>query len=293
MRKFPEDILDEKELQKLNAEQWQIDLLKLNPSYVWWGNFEDYMSKDGGGWDSRVNLSSWNEHWELDELNELVNFYFELYRENHECPHCEGSGLNKETKQLADDWYDFNGTGRRWCDKITQDEVEELVRHGRLSDYMPTKKWYRYEEDTNKWFVMDESNGWENRKWVESEIPEMPKASSVNMGQNQRGMHSHDAINRWICVEKRAKRLGIYGHCDHCVSGRIYDEQTAKIALQLWYLLPRKGCSRGVYIKNIEQNEIPEIINYLKVAADRNNNRFSAVLNSGQSVQVSDTTEAQ
>src|SRR5690606_29435241 len=24
------------------------------------------------------------------------------------------------------------GTGRRWCDKLTQDEVDHLVRHGRL-----------------------------------------------------------------------------------------------------------------------------------------------------------------
>jgi len=47
------------------------------------------------------------------------------------------------------------------------------------------------------------------------------------------------------------------------------------VALQLWILHPRKGASRGVYIKNIEENEVPEVIQYLKIAAERNSNRFS------------------
>jgi hypothetical protein len=59
------------------------------------------------------------------------------------------------------------------------------------------------------------------------------------------------------------------------VDGRIYDEPEARVALQLWFIHPRKGASRGVYIKNIEEKEVPEVIAYLKEAAERNANRFS------------------
>ena len=55
----------------------------------------------------------------------------------------------------------------------------------------------------------------------------------------------------------------------------IYDEPEAKIALQLWFLHPRKGCSRGVYVKNIEESDVPNVIEYLKEAAKRNAERFS------------------
>jgi hypothetical protein len=35
---------DVKDLLKLKAAKWQIDLLSKNPEYVFWGNYEDYMS---------------------------------------------------------------------------------------------------------------------------------------------------------------------------------------------------------------------------------------------------------
>jgi hypothetical protein len=41
MRKY-----DENTAKKLNAEQWQLDLPKLNPDYVHWGPHEDYMWKE-------------------------------------------------------------------------------------------------------------------------------------------------------------------------------------------------------------------------------------------------------
>jgi hypothetical protein len=117
---------------------------------------------------------------------------------------------------------------------------------------------------------------WQNgKKAVLDEMPQLPTADEVNdKVKNVRGI-GHDAINRWVCVEARAKHLGIYGECEHCEGGYIYDEDKARVALQLWYLHPRKGCSRGVYIENINQKDVPSVIQHLKEARDRNNERFS------------------
>ena len=110
MRSAPNltDESDVEDLTKLNAKEWQVALLNKNPHYVYWGNYEDYMSDKKGGWSAPAELETFKDIWGLDELNELVNFYFELYRVNHQCPHCEGDGSNPATKQLSDDWYDFD-----------------------------------------------------------------------------------------------------------------------------------------------------------------------------------------
>jgi hypothetical protein len=220
MRYYPSDEYDKKELERINAEEWMVELLKKNPDYCSWGNFEDYMWKDGDSWDCRCELESVKDLWQLDEYNELVNFYFEVSRENIECEDCEGSGLNKETKQLSDDWYDFNRTGKKWCYNITQNEVDALWEHNRLHCDFKEKP------------TADEVNIW----------------ASKSMG--------HDAINHNICVEARAKKEGIYGYCDKCHGqGRIYTEPKAHVALQMWFIHPRKGASRGVYLKNINKDE--------------------------------------
>lgn len=275
MRKSPNlrDEYDVKDLLQLNAEKWQIDLLDKNPEYVWWGNYEDYMSgKENGNWGSPVELERFSEVWEPDELNEIVNFYFSVQRENHECPKCEGNNLNPETMSLSDDWYDFERTGRRWCDDIGEVEVEALVKGGRLSDLMDGR--YRYDEKKDVWLSMDMSLPMRDRVFVECDKPKLPTPEEVNVWSRNGRMGGHDAINRWICVEARAKHLGVYGHCDECEGGYIYDEDKAKVSLQLWFIHPRKGSSRGVYIKEIKENEIPDVVEYLKVAAKRNQNRF-------------------
>lgn len=242
MRSFPKCENELKELESLNAEQWQIDMLALNPHYVYWGPHEDYMSKEGNGWDARVIKESWSEFgpWELDDLNELVNFYFSVNRDDKECECCAGSGYGPEAKRIADDWYDFGDTGRRWCDKITQDEVDALWEAGRL----------RY--DFNDRPSFDEVNAWQNKKGI-----------------------GHDAINRWICIGSRCKRLGIEPTCKECSgSGRIFITDRAHVSLTMWFIHPRKSSSRGVEVTIINRDEVKEILLYLKNAADRNSERF-------------------
>lgn len=246
MRSFDKnDSWDLKEMEKLNAEQWQINLLSLNPSYVHWGPGEGYMwTKEGCN--SEQYHKTWKDFgpWGLDELNEVVNFYFSVERESVPCVACDKTGYAPKAKQIADDWYDFAGTGRKWSDKITQDEVQALVDCGRLPELQ--KKFDRVP-------TANEVNQWQKGPWI-----------------------GHDAINRCICVEQRCKRLGYDLYCPECGgAGFVYIAPKAHVELTLWILHPRKGASRGVRIMNVEQNDLPEIFAYLKGAAQRNADRFS------------------
>jgi hypothetical protein len=48
-----------------------------------------------------------------------------------------------------------------------------------------------------------------------------PSAEEVNLW-SRRGF-GHDALNQWICVKAKAKRLGFYGKCRYCDGdGEIY-----------------------------------------------------------------------
>lgn len=280
MRNYSEEDYEVKELNDLNADAWMVEMLKKNPSYNHWGNFEDYMCKDGSGWDSRMNVDTVDEGlWGLDEYNELVNFYFEVKRESKQCECCEGKGLNAETKKLSDDWYSFDkvkwiytSSNKRynefaWQYHLTEIEIEALCKSGRLSDLMD--KWYKYDKDSNEWSYKDS----ETKEWVVCDEPNYPSPEVVNAwALNGFG---HDSINQWVAVEARARHLGVYGLCSECNGkGHIFTEDKAKLSLQLWVLHPRKGCSRGVYINEVKENEVEKVITHLKDARDRNNERF-------------------
>lgn len=243
IRYYPQDKYDWEEIEDmgLRKNDWKLNVLKKNPEYLGWGNYEDYMcSNKESGYGSPVELEDVDSLWELDDLNELVNFYFTIHRNSKECKYCDGTGLNALTKELEKSWYDFENKGTRWCDRITQDEVDALWDDGRLKGGFKSKP------------TAEEVNQWERKGF------------------------GHDAINRAICVEQRAKKLGVWGYCSTCEGkGYNYTEDEAHLGLQMWFIHPRKGASRGVYLKNIEKNELEKVIKYLKEAKARNNERFS------------------
>lgn len=146
-------------------------------------------------------------------LNMNWKGYINPYRPQ-ECKACEGSGQNPETKQVADDFYDFARTGRRWCDAITQDEVDALVAKERLWDF-----WRRVGP-----------NGWED-------IDPRPvvTAEMVNAASRSNREAVHDGINRWILVETRAHRLGVYGDCRYCKGeGCIWQSPEVRALHEAW-----------------------------------------------------------
>lgn len=248
MRHLPEDESDAKDLERLNAQPWMIETLKANPSYLGWGCHEDYMCKEGEGRDSRVIVASWSAfEFVLNDLNECVNFYFHIERASEKCAACDGAGYNPATKQISEDFYNHSArNGRGWKDTITQDEADALAREGRC-DAGST-------------------------------------AESIN-AQNRPGARGmgHDAINRWILIETRAKRLGVYGHCSKCEGhSHVFTEPAAKLFLTLWMLHPRKGCSRGVEIQDVRQEDLSAARKWLLEAAERNAARFAGLVAIGE-----------
>lgn len=237
---------DEEEVGILNAEPWQTDLLKLNPSYVHWGPHEDYMWKEKDGWDSRIISESWAKFgpWTLDEYNECVNFYFSVDRASKECPCCGGNGYHPKAQNVVNTFYShMNPQGEHWNDKITEDEVKALLDAGRLHDFARDGK--------------------------------LPIAAQVNASQG-RGFMGHDAINRYILIEARLDRLGLPKTCEDCDGrGYVFTAPSAHVSLTLWMLHPRKGCSRGVEVSRVEKDDLPAIFEWLHEAAKRNAERFS------------------
>lgn len=250
------------EMERQRIEPWQKELLGMNPWYCAWGNFEDYMMS-GSGWSQPYEAESWKEFmgdFSLDNLNELANFYFSVRRPGEDCYACEGHNLNQESLAISEGFYDFDnkrGDGG-WHDKITQDEVEALQARNRLR-------------------VLGE-DGWVKREGLTAE--------EVNAANKKGGLgnFNHDAINRWILIETRAKRLGVWGECKlpTCDGGVIWTSDKAQVSLQLWMLHPRKGCSRGVLVHNIQESDLPRVFAFLRTARERNAERFSKIPGEGQ-----------
>ncbi len=242
MRHYPTDESDWSDLEKMGAEPWMIETLKCNPSYPHWGPHEDYMTSKSG-WNAPIFYDDWATHdLTLDELNEVVHFYFQINRASETCPDCLGTGHNKAVHQLEKDWYDHDGKGRRWMDQLEQPEVDALWDAERLWKFKtkPTP------EEVNKW------------------------AREATFG--------HDAINQYICVQARAKAQGIWTSCPTCAeSGYVFTEPAPHLSLVYWLCHPRKGASRGVEIKHIEREDLPSVRAFLTEARQRNHDRFAGI----------------
>ena len=62
--------------------------------------------KEGSGWDAPCIVASWKEHgFSLDELNEVVNFYFEINKPSVKCKTCGGNGHHPDAQWITESWY--------------------------------------------------------------------------------------------------------------------------------------------------------------------------------------------
>lgn len=65
-------------IEEHSPPEWMLALLELNPSYVNWAPGDDYMN--GKWWSAPEWIETWANFrgYVLDDINECVNFYFEL-----------------------------------------------------------------------------------------------------------------------------------------------------------------------------------------------------------------------
>lgn len=168
-------------------------------------------------------------------LNKVWSGYINPYPRPTNCQSCDGWGYNTATKQISDDWYDMAETGRDiryegvpvswareagrrnpdlywpallfgWHHYLTQDEVDALDAEYRFHNH-------NYDHEKKEWV----------RTAPCPTAVELNKAYLTGMG--------HDGCNKNICVEVRAKRLGVWGTCPFCEKGEIHnpDEKLRKL----------------------------------------------------------------
>lgn len=133
-------------------------------------------------------------------LNKTWSGYVNPHPAPPKCTACDATGQNPGTRQLEETFYPHQVGGdehRAWHDKITDREVKALVKKGRLVDWthriVPDQGWVRWEDGR------------------------IPTAAEVNAAQRSREFGCrHDSLNRWILVETRARRLGVWGRCEVC-----------------------------------------------------------------------------
>lgn len=308
MRSYdPEDEWDIKEKNELGPPDWQLELLELNPDYVHWGPYEDYMAKsDEAGWEAPMKYESWVEHnMTLDDLNEVVHFYFQINRESKTCPVCQGTGYHPDAQWVSESFYQHSSPFKA----LTPNEYQTRAFLRRFSGEDPDNPQNVFDESKPN-FPSEEvlsKYGPEFREFCEAmrkhpehswrkQITEdeaaalieagrgcgfregLVTAEDFNRAESGRGL-GHDGINRGILIEARLKRFGIPQTCEECKGhGYVYTKDHTTLNLVYWLLHPRKGAARGVEVKNIQREELPEVFAFLKEAADRNAQRFSKVV---------------
>lgn len=238
---------DVKHAAAIQALPWQLELLSLNPDYTYWGPHEDCMCVKDKSWTGSVVFASWEDFgWSLDDMNECVNFYFGLSRDSKPCETCAkdltSPGYHPDAYAIISSFYQ----GERWCSNITQDELDALVAHGRISPDVP--------------------------------LADVNAANTPGLAWSYN--YHHDSINRAILIEARLKRLGIELKCPTCEGvGYLYTTPGANVELVLWMLHPRKGASRGVEILRVDRSDLPDVFAWLRRAAERNAERFGRLPN--------------
>lgn len=301
MRHFPVEESDREELERLAPEPWMVEQLKLNPSYVSWGPHEDYMWKKGEDWDTPVIAKSWSEFgpWSLDDLNEVAHFYFSVERPSRDCETCGGNGMHPDAQWISESFYEHSSPFRSEEADTQYQQTKRFMEQSfgcrfnreiiRRRSLPPVELLNKYGQAFAECCVrIMENNGHWSNDITEDEasalvgegrgrLDQLLTAADFNRAENRRGLCGHDAINRWILIKQRLKRLGLPQSCNTCQGHGDLFTGPARLDLTLWVLHPRKGCSRGVEVQAIQKTELPEVYAFLAEAARRNAVRFNSI----------------
>lgn len=83
----------------------------------------------------------------------------------------------------------------------------------------------------------------------------------------------------YFFIDRDATPCGACGTrgCDRCDEGDVFTSPRARLGLTLWVLHPRKGASRGVRVREIQQAELGDVYLVLREAARQNAEAFGRI----------------
>lgn len=133
------------------------------------------------------------------------------------CTACGRTGLNADSRKLIDEWYGFGlgSEARAWKLNLDQDDVHALIAEDRLWEFthVPIDEQQRQE-------LADQAANGGDSHFLSYKTGYVPDAEDVNAWARRHNYH--DRINMSICVEAKARRLGIFGLCKYCEGNGCY-----------------------------------------------------------------------
>ena len=226
---------DEEDLNFDSLPEYMKRCLALNNHYTFWGNGQDYMGSNKGQWDSDCELNNFDEMWELDDLNELANYYFRVEKKVRQCDACEGNGLSRRAEEERENIrYDNRN--------LVEEDLDALDKDG--------------------WFDLRRYGG-------------RPKSIKEFLTASKYQEFTIDALRIHTILRGRAERGGYDYLCPNCQgNGCLNIDSEYHLALQIWMLHPRKGSSCGILIHNITEKDLPAVYKLLRTAKDRFDSKF-------------------
>lgn len=198
------DDSDTKEFKKLPAYMQRC--LNLNKgNYNFWGNGQDYMSSRKGQWDSDVELDSIKDMWELDDLNECVNFYFRAEKKVKTCWSCSGSGMSARSE--TERW---NISYRK--ENLTEEDVAGLYDDGWLKtkpkdlhDFLTNDEYKNFNIDALRIHTILKRRA--EREGYECLCPHCQGNGNINIDKEY-----SLALQLWILHPRKSSSLGVVIH---------------------------------------------------------------------------------
>lgn len=178
-------------------------------------------------------------------LNQVWDGFINPYYNVRDCPKCEGRGLAPEALMLFKQWFGYTDFDPASTGSVAYDANHETIKKRAERNYPDSTVAARYEAHR----LAQHFNTWQHhldQNDVDALLAEgrlmdftrngieRPTAKQVNEWSIDFGF-GHDAINEWICVREKCKRLGYQHTCEHCKGeGHLWNSETDRENYEAW-----------------------------------------------------------